>query len=614
MSARAKSQFKLAIQYLQSLTPQQMTLAAEYIDEACTETFRPVEVIFPVAFALHALATVKQAGDAVELDAIASYIKQQGQDFSYNYWDKLGRSFTEIPLPDDSDDTACCLSALLKTGQDVDPRFFLKLIKLESKPGGPYRTWYINNSSDGRDWEDIDPVVNAHILYLAASFGIKLPNTEDYLKRSVSMGNFGSRYYPYPIIGLFYLSRYLARHDSAALSELVKDKLSVYKWNKLSHLEKVLLSLSNANLGLPTPTLQLAEIMSWQNVNGSFPVWPMCFGFDRGKKQSTYCSNSVQSTALVVELMQLNVNLKLRKKPKNDIAAPGILHQLKHELSQFQITDLVDAAIPGYLNHRAFKLPIVVAKLLGQVENPMVKEFCLALFYSWNSYTILDNHLDKQATAADLPLAFTMQNLAWSHLVNLNAEFREQILAALKKCDDYYRWELANCRFDNVDDFRPPAKFGYGYIEQRMQPFLTAISLWPGLLDKSYVASSNAIRQFFVHLINIEQLNDDAHDWQDDLKSGNLTFVGWLVLHHSHDRKQLQRIFWTRVMAKVITICETEYVLAAKHLASIPEPLQSVFASQLKKTISPIELAKQEMQKAKELVSYLAPDSANKPD
>src|SRR5690606_4892465 len=79
-----------------------------------------------------------------------------------------------------------------------------------------------------------------------------------------------------------------------------------------------------------------------------------------------------------------------------------------------------------------------------------------------------------------------------------------------------------------------------------------------------YAAEKNkkiigAVREFFKHYIIARQLNDDAHDWEEDMEKGHINSVGALIVkkwiasssrHHLErginlrNKKALQHLLW----------------------------------------------------------------------
>ncbi len=67
------------------------------------------------------------------------------------------------------------------------------------------------------------------------------------------------------------------------------------------------------------------------------------------------------------------------------------------------------------------------------------------------------------------------------------------------------------------------------------------------------------ILSFFTHYLIARQLNDDAHDWLEDLRAGRINSVGANVLANydrktisfQRDERNLQKLFWDEVIPQV---------------------------------------------------------------
>jgi hypothetical protein len=94
--------------------------------------------------------------------------------------------------------------------------------------------------------------------------------------------------------------------------------------------------------------------------------------------------------------------------------------------------------------------------------------------------------------------------------------------------------------------------------------------------------------QFFINYIIARQLNDDAHDWEDDLSRGQINAAGAQVLDRAkgdHDEERLKKIFWEKV---VVTMCKdmTKHVARARHtLSRIPMITDTTYFEKLLKKI-----------------------------
>lgn len=100
--------------------------------------------------------------------------------------------------------------------------------------------------------------------------------------------------------------------------------------------------------------------------------------------------------------------------------------------------------------------------------------------------------------------------------------------------------------------------------------------------DRPEVFDGAAILRFFEHYLTARQLNDDAHDWFEDICVGQLTMVNTMVLRGCGgkvpvdvigQKLTMQRYFWNTVLphiAQTITYHVTE-ARAALHVLHLPE-------------------------------------------
>ena len=129
----------------------------------------PTTSLFATALVVCATTSLPPSDTREELRRkAANFLRgHQSPHGSFNYWIRGSIGEKELPCPDDLDDTACALAALtIADPSRMDGPAMSNIVKIlthvESKPGGPYRTW-ITGSDVADIWKDVDPVVNANI-------------------------------------------------------------------------------------------------------------------------------------------------------------------------------------------------------------------------------------------------------------------------------------------------------------------------------------------------------------------------------------------------------------------------------------------------------------------
>ncbi|MFC1780256.1 hypothetical protein ACFLY9_01005 [Patescibacteria group bacterium] len=605
-----------AIKYLISQSPQKISKAHQYKDENCTKVAQNIEVIFPIALTLHSLGSIGRRYKSKTLTKwvkkAIGFIENQSNNFSFNYWIKSSKCFKQFPLPDDLDDTAFCLSALIKNGKDISEKYFLKILQLESKVGGPYRTWYVDpNNVNLKKWLDIDPTVNSSLLYFATLFGLKLPKTKKYLLKCLKENKINSPYYPYDLMFLFNLSKHTKQVNDTKTSNLIIRKLSKYK--RLTPMEKLLHSLICVNVNLKPKYLK--DILKLQKENGSLPSLPFCYDFTFRNRQ-TYSGSSICTTALFIELASKLVKHSTKTQKSEVVKAlKGTLKQQKKiiekELVHSKIKSKFYKLFPKERSYKALTVPVSIAldlkSKLSDSDIRILNNLSVAIFFAWLGYTLQDEIIDKQRSEEFIPTSNTLIRIGWKYyykVIENNPSFEKYILKAFQICDTNYEWEAKHTKFDdkNVRDVLK-RKWNYKYIKNRMEPYLTSLRFIPSFIGINK-KNERYLYDFFVSQVTIDQLNDDAHDWREDAKLGTMTYVLSLLYSESRNSKRHETLFWNKVMPKVIDTCKKEYEKAKRALIKI-NPQKGILKKLLDKTYAPIQEAKIERGKVLKLLEEI---------
>ncbi|HEY1074954.1 MAG TPA: hypothetical protein VGE59_04690, partial [Patescibacteria group bacterium] len=200
-----------------------------------------------------------------------------------------------------------------------------------------------------------------------------------------------------------------------------------------------------------------------------------------------------------------------------------------------------------------------------------------ASLFGWIAYTIYDDFLDGEGDKTALPVA----NVALRETVNLlrqalpdNPEFHRHVSQILDQLEAANAWETTHCRtspllsleeiggkLPNYQDLSQLAERSLGH----------ALGVLGVLYHADYTRKRPEIKQtetFFRHYIIARQLNDDAHDWQDDLKAGHLTAVTTQLLRQAlvtlpiknHPRSilkllpKLEDLFWQEELLRICNL------------------------------------------------------------
>lgn len=521
---------------------------------------------------------------------LAHRLTQEFNDhFTLNYHMRSISGASTSPYPDDLDDTFCGLSALyIFDKQRLDGNILaqatLALTACEVEPGGPYRTWLVSDKA-APSWRDVDPVVNANIAYFLQLHGLRLPKLDSYLTSHISLP--ASPYYPSPLHVGYFLAR--ALQGTVAVQDLAKTLLACRPTNIL---ELALLTTSLLRCGAVAQAQNLIPPLLQEIGRGrAFEALPFCIDTVRGGvKHFAGCSEL--TAALCIEALDLlvqtdNASKALRSANSLNIT-PTVLERVKNHL--FDPTDtaftlFTDTFITKLTNIKRVDditaLPYHFAhawsKSTQQLDHEHLLNLSAAHVLGWIAYTLYDNIIDHDGVAVQVSLA----NLAhrqmerYFYSLPLDPTFFTFVDKTLNGMDRANAWELLHARL-------PTATLPV-YTLDKLSDRSFGIAIAPVALLRLAGHSQTsrevtAVLTFFQHYLAAKQLNDDAHDWQDDLEHGHITSVVTQLLAQEEQPytakllPQLQATFWDNVIVKICADIQLE-INQARQCLDIAGPI-----------------------------------------
>lgn len=612
-----------AIKFLLERKTKEVCRIDVFTDAACTKKVSSTYSVMPLAICLHSIAKLPhdELGEGYQVwrKGLITELEELEDDNSYNYVIKKYHPEGKH-LPDDLDDTAFAIQALLANDREIDSHIILKIIQLETQEGGPYRTWYLPNKPEYQKWLDTDPVVNANLLYALSLMDIELENTRKYLLETLGGSEYSSKYYTSSLIYLLYLSRYVSCSGDKQMREAVVAELERYKYAGLTDLEKLFHLLICEYLGEKYDIRRLHRILKAQQEDGSFSELPFCLDFSVGE-QNTFAGSKVLSTSLFVELCTLTIarlgepiqeEKSVQEKPKtiNDELAQLSLRKIEKIIGD-QFQEIPKELLPLKEELKSLSIPIGVGvdlfpKAPLESLQPLA-DLGAALYFGWMSFTFLDDLIDGQAEEYYAPVAakLLLKHLYLMREIVKDPNLMKKYEASIEQCLAHYSLEAKELRFI-PEDLQEKASHNtnYDYISSRMAPFATALSFIPSLLGLEGVARiSESIYKIAMHGMVIDQLNDDSHDWQEDLELGILTYPIRILVGKGGKGVDDDVLFWEEVMPTIIATCKKEHKEAITLLENTGEEL-SFLREYLDKSIAPILLAEKERGKMLHLAQY----------
>jgi len=545
---------------------------------------------FITAVILEVLSNVSDTPLLYQIKKKASHflLSQKSDHWSWNYWSKSSKESTTMPYPDDLDDTFCALNALflfdnkLITGSAI-AHIVRLLTKTEKKEGGPYKTWLVSEDTSG--WDDTDVVVNSNIAYFLSMQETTLPSLQLFFEKRLQRKDLQSPYYPSVYPFFYFLSRF---------------------YNDKKNIENILLANRNKKGYWENPLNTSLAVLAL--LNGKFPVHELessiaylfekhqewhayAFCIDPAQKgKKYYAGSSALTTVFCLAAISLFIKRteEMRSHKKNsDLKINSYIEEIVNtkllKFSNKELTKRGDILLGKIIYKDTTKqiplMPYYFLQSLGENGKDIQKKDIILLgqanVLGWLAYTIYDDFLDDEGNPKFLPLA----NMYLRRLTRIfdtafvkNTAVATFFHTVLDDIEYANIWEVSNCRLvvDNgVIHQKEIEQFKYGDLEQLARKSLghglgpMTILLLLGYKQKSKEFIS--LYNFFVHYLIAKQLHDDAHDWEEDLSNGHVSFAVALLLKKAREKKiittqkieikktipKLQKLFWYEIIDEI---------------------------------------------------------------
>ncbi len=549
--------------------------------------------------------------EKIEKRALGFILRQRSDFWSFNYWDRRSAEAKRKPYPDDLDDTSCSLAALTLCDRNlVDGEALAKLTmiltSLEVASGGPYRTWLVDSAAPGI-WRDVDLAVNTNVAYLLSLHEVALPALVELIAGAIDREEFHSPYYAsaYPLT--YFISRCCPPEKRQQLANYLWAKRGRDgSWGNPLNTALAISALLNLGAGAQEiePSIQCL-INAWLKDIGQ--PYAFYIGADMTEQSKRHFAGSAALTiAFFLEALHkyaISSSPKAKDKKQipdlgDDICA-GIVAAAR---KGFARTDRVlpqialnylDRFLVGDKDRQVLLAPFFMAQALGgpmpPKERRLVEKLGLASLYGWMAYTIYDDFLDDEGKLSELPVAnFCLrESLALLAEFTLhNPSYRQLSQKIFDGIESANAWEAVNCRFAvrsgkiNFDKPLPDYQDYHLLAQKSLGHALGPLAVLTA--RKKDAESNNFIVDFFAHYLIARQLNDDAHDWEEDLRRGYVNGVGALILSRWQKRAKnyqalflgrhlnsLRKIFWHEVMPEVYDLIKQNSQKARQTLSRV---------------------------------------------
>lgn len=544
---------------------------------------KTVPAIVPTNIVLSSLIHIPENRSIKEIKKKSAdfLLEEKSGYWSYNYWFRKSDWYKKEPYPDDLDDTFCALAALY----EYRPKLFngkamakivTMLTSAEEKEGGPYDMWLVPPEAR-KTWKDTDLVVNSNIAFFLALQDIRLPGLDGFIDESIEKKDY---IFPYITIypGIYFISRFYKGPRAEEMVRLVLSKQeSDGKWENPLRTALAVSSLINLSGGRFLPQLEkgIEYLIRTQGQGGSWR--PYSFYFQMKTKEKTlYAGSDTTTTALCLEAIN-KFKTCLPKQAQSKILTggqnPKVYQQIVDMVKTRFMTcdaDLRQAAakmlaktLRADADRQIVLMPYYFKLSLGKsgkkVSEDLIIRLGAANVFGWLAYTIYDDFLDDEGD----PLLVSVANVCLRESAELLASAlpQETGFAHVSKeifdiIDGANAWEVANCRIQNgkypAPDYGDFSQLANKSLGHSLSPMAILFAL--GFREKS--SEVRSILQFFKHYLIARQLNDDAHDWENDFKMGHINAAAAETLNAAkqtgYKLEKLQQIFWKRMIVKVV--------------------------------------------------------------
>lgn len=536
------------------------------------------------------IESVKEISD----NAAKFLLSQKSENFSFNYWARNSKEYKRFPYPDDLDDTFCALSAIYKYDSKLINGSVLGqavqlLTSLEIEEGGPYRTWLVDDSS-AEIWKDVDIAVNANIAYFLSLIGVRLPNLIKFINEKITDDKLISPYYPIKLPVIYFISRFYKGKNK----NLLKKLLNGNEKNKEScgnPLDTALTLLSNSNLKFKFQKRDqsLDSILSSQNSDGSWEVCPFYTGVNPKKDRLFYAGSKALTTAFCLQALSRYSEENKKSKPVRSQNTAG--DKISTEVYKYLDTRFKKSGNEVYILSKQMirkiskiddrvqisRLTDLFTRSLDlkgvKITGDFITRCGAALMFGWIAYTIYDDIWDESPKPLQLALAnISLRELThiYENLIENDSGFVEMYYEIMNGIDESNTFEIINWRvkLNNGQFMIPPLNAGLTgnyrlYADRALGHGLGPLAVLFKLGFEKNSSEVQSLIGFFRNFLIAKQLNDDAHDFETDLKMGHFNPLIFNVLKKyidknginkidlNSDLQKLQSIFWYETIVEI---------------------------------------------------------------
>ena len=299
-----------------------------------------------------------------------------------------------------------------------------------------------------------------------------------------------------------------------------------------------------------------------------------------GEKELTRLMRQDAKLRKGIQGSERKVNHTKAEKEVLDAVRRALKDRLKHLPRDF--TDNAQAVVERTIRRNTDKqmslMPLYIREALGKdgkrFSNEQLAELGLANVFFWTAFIIYDDFWDEDEAAE--PKLLPIANLFARHYVRFFEnvqDFSNFFHKLMDMLDAANEWEMLWCRLVREGDriLIPDELPDYGDFIIKFHPaaghVLGPVAMFGELGYGIESEEVNALIEYFRQYLVAMQLNDDAHDWKEDIARGHISTAVALLLavwkdEHPEQREvdlgkdmpELEQLFWFKVLQ---LLCES---------------------------------------------------------
>lgn len=453
----------------------------------------------------------------IKTRAVGYILSQKNKDWTFKMFS--GQSSSQASFDYDLNTTFLALTALFDHDKElIDGKGVAALLRIltesEVDEGGPYYSF-----ADHRSGDKLDLGVNITISRFLKRQEVSLPNLDEYIRDAISKNHLFSDFYS-ERDGLSYNVMRLRAEDDAGPNAMLGPLTGYFEGLTDDFCR------SRPFFKYVDPATGKKRYIWTRDVPAAICLVMM--------DESLPVARPAEATQAADDERILYEKIILRTRDSFDRAG----NELKIALNEI-FAKIVRFDKDRQIGLVAYYFKKAIGDEAKNIPDATLTRLGVANFYIWMAYTIYDDFLDDEGDAKFLSAAnFCLRRYAviFSDLSVDNRQFARYFDSVMDNLDSANAWEIAHCRAAVGDNrfYIPEEIPSYGdfgkLAERSLAHALGPIYLLHLVRHPGSQADVDNLYDFFKHYLIARQLDDDAHDWEDDLGRGHINSVVSLIL------------------------------------------------------------------------------------